>query len=64
MRQVLSRASVDRIFGYEKALFDFDSKHITRPGNAVLPIGPQSDIVGPDLATVAARIIDFDREER
>ncbi len=22
-----------RIFGYEKALFDFDSKHITRPGN-------------------------------
>jgi hypothetical protein len=25
--------SVSRIFGYEKVLFDFDSKHITRPGN-------------------------------
>ena len=30
---VVSDASVGRIFGYEKALFDFDSKHITRPGN-------------------------------
>ena len=30
---VVSEASVARIFGYEKALFDFDSKHITRPGN-------------------------------
>ena len=30
---VVSEASVGRIFGYEKALFDFDSKHITRPGN-------------------------------
>jgi hypothetical protein len=29
----VSDASVGRIFGYEKALFDFDSKHITRPGN-------------------------------
>ena len=28
-----SEASVGRIYGYEKALFDFDSKHITRPGN-------------------------------
>lgn len=34
---------------------------VTRTGNAVLPIGPQSDIVGPDLSTVAARIIDIDR---
>jgi hypothetical protein len=25
--------STARIFGYEKALFDFDSKHISRPGN-------------------------------
>jgi Tol biopolymer transport system component len=31
--QVVSGASVARIFGYEKALFDFDSKHITQPGN-------------------------------
>jgi hypothetical protein len=30
---VVSEASVGRIFGYEKTLFDFDSKHITRPGN-------------------------------
>ncbi|HEV3060969.1 MAG TPA: M20/M25/M40 family metallo-hydrolase [Vicinamibacterales bacterium] len=33
VRQVLARESVERIFGYEKALFDFDSKNITRPGN-------------------------------
>lgn len=30
---VVSEASTSRIFGYERALFDFDSKHITRPGN-------------------------------
>lgn len=30
---VVSQASTSRIFGYERALFDFDSKHITRPGN-------------------------------
>jgi hypothetical protein len=29
----VGEASVSRIFAYEKALFDFDSKHITRPGN-------------------------------
>jgi hypothetical protein len=33
VRRVLARTSVDRIFGYEKTLFDFDSKHISRPGN-------------------------------
>jgi hypothetical protein len=33
IRQVLSRVSVERIFGYEKALFDLDSKSISRPGN-------------------------------
>lgn len=27
------RVSVDRIYGYEKALYAFDSKHISRPGN-------------------------------
>ena len=32
-KQVLARASVNRVFAHEKALFDFDSKHITRPGN-------------------------------
>jgi hypothetical protein len=33
VRQVLSRASVDRVYGYEHALFQFDSKNIRRPGN-------------------------------
>jgi hypothetical protein len=33
VRQVLATASVDRIFAYEKTLYDFDSKHITKPGN-------------------------------
>jgi hypothetical protein len=33
VRKVTSQASTSRIYGYEKALFDFDSKHITRPGN-------------------------------
>jgi len=30
---VVSEAATSRVFGYERALFDFDSKHITRPGN-------------------------------
>ena len=33
VRQVVGRESASRIFGYEKTLFDFDSKNITRPGN-------------------------------
>jgi hypothetical protein len=33
VRQVVARESVARIFGYEKALFDFDSKNIAQPGN-------------------------------
>ena len=33
VKAMVAEASVSRIFGYEKALFDFDSKHITRPGN-------------------------------
>jgi hypothetical protein len=33
VQRVLERASVARIFAYEKALFAFDSKHISRPGN-------------------------------
>jgi Tol biopolymer transport system component len=28
-------ASTSRVYGYERALFDFDSKHITRPGNTL-----------------------------
>jgi len=33
VRQMVSHVSTARIFGYEKALFDFDSKAISRPGN-------------------------------
>jgi len=33
VRRVIAGASEARIFGYEKALVDFDSKHISRPGN-------------------------------
>ena len=33
VKEVVARASVDRVFGYEERLFDFDSKHITQPGN-------------------------------
>ncbi len=34
VRQVVAQVSTGRIFEYEKALFDFDSKHVTKPGNA------------------------------
>ncbi len=34
VRAVLQDASVARVYGYEKALYDFDSKYITQPGNA------------------------------
>lgn len=30
---ITSQASTARIYGYEKALFDFDSKFVTQPGN-------------------------------
>jgi Peptidase family M28/WD40-like Beta Propeller Repeat len=33
VKAMVADASVARIYGYEKALFDFDSKHITQPGN-------------------------------
>jgi hypothetical protein len=33
VKKVVDQVSVARIYGYEKALFDFDSKHISRPGN-------------------------------
>ena len=34
VQSVTSQISTDRIYSYEKALFDFDSKHVTKPGNA------------------------------
>lgn len=33
VRRVLEQTSVNRIYEHEKTLFDFDSKHISRPGN-------------------------------
>lgn len=33
VRQVVEDASVSRVYGYEKALYDFDSKHVSQPGN-------------------------------
>ena len=33
VKAVVADASVSRVYGYEKTLFDFDSKHITKPGN-------------------------------
>ncbi len=33
VKAVVADTSVPRIFGYEKALFDFDSKYVTQPGN-------------------------------
>jgi hypothetical protein len=33
VRNVTAEASVARVYAYQKALFDFDSKHVTKPGN-------------------------------
>jgi hypothetical protein len=33
VRRVVNEASVARVFDYEKRLYDFDSKHISQPGN-------------------------------
>ena len=33
VKSMVAEASVTRIYAYEKALYDFDSKHISRPGN-------------------------------
>ena len=33
VKRVVADASVHRIYGYEKTLFDFDSKYVTQPGN-------------------------------
>ncbi len=34
VRAAVAEVSTERVYAYEKALFDFDSKHITQPGNA------------------------------
>ncbi len=34
VRRAADQVSMTRIYGYEAALFDFDSKYITQPGNA------------------------------
>lgn len=33
VRDAVADVSVDRVYRHEKALFDFDSKHLTQPGN-------------------------------
>ena len=33
VKRATDEASVARVYAHEKALFDFDSKHVTRPGN-------------------------------
>ena len=33
VKRVVADASVERVYGYEKTLFDFDSKYVTQPGN-------------------------------
>jgi Peptidase family M28/WD40-like Beta Propeller Repeat len=33
VKRAIADVSAARIYGYEKALFDFESKHITKPGN-------------------------------
>jgi hypothetical protein len=33
VKGVVADASVARVYDYQKALFDFDSKHVSRPGN-------------------------------
>lgn len=33
VKEATEQVSVDRVYRHEKSLFDFDSKHITRPGN-------------------------------
>ena len=33
VKNVVAAVSVPRIYGYEKALFDFDSKYVSQPGN-------------------------------
>ena len=33
VKNVIAAVSVPRIYGYEKALFDFDSKYVSQPGN-------------------------------
>jgi hypothetical protein len=35
VRRVVADASVERVYGYEKTLFDFDSKYVTQPGNTL-----------------------------
>jgi Tol biopolymer transport system component len=33
VKRVVDAASIERVYRYEKTLFDFDSKHVTQPGN-------------------------------
>jgi len=59
IREVVGRAAVNRVYGYEKALFDFDSKHVTQPGNqkaiAYLEAAYRSFGYEPDVQRFDAR---------
>jgi Peptidase family M28 len=33
VQRVVSQGSINRVYEYQKALFDFDSKHVSKPGN-------------------------------
>ncbi len=33
VRQITEHVSITKVYQYEKALYDFDSKHVTQPGN-------------------------------
>ncbi len=60
VRARVAEVSVPRIYAYEKALFDFDSKHVTRPGNALavdyLTHAYRSFGYEPELQTFQARV--------
>ncbi len=51
VKLVVERVSPNRIYAYEKALFDFDSKHITKPGNR----RPASSCSTPTVRSATSR---------
>jgi hypothetical protein len=42
VRAAVAEVNVGRIYGYQKTLFAFDSKHISKPGNWAAPSGCSS----------------------
>lgn len=54
VRRALEQGSVNRVYEHEKALFDFDSKHISRPGNKL----------AIEYLTAAYRSFGYDAEQQ